>query len=74
MIDVIVALMLSVLALGLSVFNTYVLARAHLITSRDIATILSILDAIVRVTPTTLDDRLLEELEKLVLKYVKKRF
>jgi len=74
MIEVTIALIVSVFALGLSIFNTYVLVRAHLITAKDVATMISILDAIVKTTPTPLDDRLLEEFEKLVLKYIKGKF
>jgi len=73
MIEVTIALVMALISLALSIFNTYTLFRAGLVRKEDLAKIIHIMSVIAHATPTKIDDAILAELEKLLEKYVLKR-
>jgi len=59
------------IALLLSIFNTWMLLKYRIIKPHDIKDLLTIMAALAKLTPTSLDDELIKRLKDLLTKYEK---
>jgi len=58
-------------ALCIGIFNTWMLLKHRIIKPHDIRDLLTIMSALAKLTPTSLDDELVKKLRDLLTKYEK---